>query len=522
MKARAIASLTLAGTLTIGLLVAFSTGAEAKNKDAYLPAFKAAYPELIGTRVDTCELCHDTIKKDGGDVEYKKNEFAKQWKEADKNFPAVENLDADDDGYTNLQEIQAGTFPGVASDNPSTVVTTTTIAAPAGSGEGIYQANCAACHGGNGGDLVPTSLPLAQLSNVVSSGQGSMPGFSGTLTSGEIQLVAEYLLNWSGSPTPTTTTVPGFVPDGAAVWAGSCAGCHGANGGNLISRGLSASQVVSVTNSGTAGMPGFSSQLSTAEVDAVASYVASLAPPPTTTTAPGSSPPDGGAVWAASCSGCHGSNGGDLAGRGLGASRVVSVTTSGTSGMPGFSTQLSTAEIDAVASYVASLGAPPTTTTIPGATPPSGAAVYAESCASCHGAAGGNLIGHSLTNTELRSVTVGGQGSMSGFGNRLSSDQIDAVVAYLSSVGAGSSVLSADSETADTDESAGEELESDQSALEEEAEVRQETAGLSLSDSDESEDGESPFIVVSILVVLVAIVGTVGVMWLRSVRALTE
>ena len=343
-----------------------------------------------------------------------------------------------------------------------------------------------------------------------------MPGFSGTLASADIQLVSEFLFNWNGTPAPTTTTVPGFVPDGATVWAGSCAGCHGANGGDLLGRGLSASRVASVTTNGTTGMTGFSTRLSTAQIDAVASYIASLAPPPTTTTAPGSPPPSGSAVWAASCAGCHGSSGGDLAGRGLGATRVVSVTTSGTSGMPGFSTRLSTAEIDAVAAYVASLGAPPTTTTAPGSPPPSGAAVYAESCASCHGAAGGNLIGHSLTNTELRSITVGGQGSMSGFGNRLRSEQTDAVVAYLSSLGAGSSALSADSESTE------EELESDLSAREEEPEVRQETAGLSLGDSNESDDGDSPFIIVSILVILVGIAGTVGVMWLRSVRVLTE
>jgi len=111
---------------------------------------------------------------------------------------------------------------------------------------------------------------------------------------------------------------------------------------------------------------------------------------------------------------------------------------------------------------------------------------------------------------------------MSGFGSRLSSEQIDAVVAYLSSLGAGSSVLSADSESAGTAEPAEEELESDLSAQGEEPEVRQETAGLSLGDSSESDDGDSPFIIVSILVILVGIAGTVGIMWLRSVRVLTE
>ena len=94
---------------------------------------------------------------------------------------------------------------------------------------------CAGCHGGNGGNLVPTSLSLSQLvATTANGGPAGMPSFSGTLTSGDIQLVAEYLFNWNGTPAPTTTTLPGIVPDGAAVWSGSCAGCHGSNGGNLL------------------------------------------------------------------------------------------------------------------------------------------------------------------------------------------------------------------------------------------------------------------------------------------------
>ncbi|MDH5371870.1 MAG: c-type cytochrome, partial [Acidimicrobiia bacterium] len=414
----------------------------AKDRSEFLPAFKLAYPAAASSRIANCTLCHNI---QGG--EYKLNPYARQWKE-DENFQAIEGLDADGDGYSNLTEIQAATFPGDASDNPSTVVTTTTVAAPPGSGEAIYQANCAGCHGGAGGNLVGRSLTLSRISSVVTSGTTGMSGYSGSLSSGEIQLVSEYVFNVISAPTTTTTTAPGTPPppppNGSALYASRCSACHGANGGDLVTSTLSHSQMVSVTTSGRASMPSFSGSLTGAEIEAIITYVDSIAPPTTTTTAPGTPPPpppNGSAVFASNCAGCHGSNGGDLVGRGLTKAQVSSTTNNGTSGMPGFSSRLSTAEVDAVSSYVASLGgaAPTTTTTAPGSPPPSGSAVFAENCAVCHGAGGGDLVGHSLTNSQLLSTTNNGQGTMPAFSSRLSTEQINAVVAYLSSLGSDSS-----------------------------------------------------------------------------------
>jgi mono/diheme cytochrome c family protein len=193
MKARAIASLTLVGTLTVALLLVLGTRAEAKEK--FLDDFQETYPAAVGTRLDGCSLCHFTDSNGKWD----ENQFAEEYEEADKDFGSIQNLDTDGDGFTNLQEIQAGTFPGDASDNPNTYVPP-----QAGSGAAVFEANCAGCHGSNGGDLVPTSLSLSQLVGITTSGRGNMPAFSGTLTSADIQLVSEYLFNWNGTPTPTT------------------------------------------------------------------------------------------------------------------------------------------------------------------------------------------------------------------------------------------------------------------------------------------------------------------------------
>ena len=71
----------------------------------------------------------------------------------------------------------------------------------------------------------------------------------------------------------TTTAAPG---SGGALYAGSCASCHGAGGGNLVPTSLSRSQLISVTTNGTGGMPGFAGSLSPAEIGSIADYL--LAP----------------------------------------------------------------------------------------------------------------------------------------------------------------------------------------------------------------------------------------------------
>jgi mono/diheme cytochrome c family protein len=456
VKTRAAATLTLGAALAFGLMFMLAQGVEAKPKSEFLPAFEATYPGAVGSRIDSCTVCHNIQGS-----EYKLNSYAKQWKE-DENFTAINNLDADGDGYTNLEEIQAHTFPGNASDNPSTVTTTTTVpgattttAAP-GSGAAIYQANCASCHGGGGGNLVPTTLALSQIVNVVSNGRGTMPGYSGSLTSAEIQSVSAYLFNWAATPTTTTTTTPGAPPppppDGRALYGGSCTGCHGANGGDLAGTSLTRSQLVgSIANGTTTGMPSYGSTYDAAQIDAIADYLLSLASSPTTTTTtipgfPPPPPPSGSAVYSSQCAACHGASGGDRVGRSLTTGRISTVINNGTTGMPGFTTRLSKAERDAVAAYVAgkaASGSAVTTTTVPGSPPPSGAAVFADSCAVCHGGSGGDLVGHSLSDPQLTSVVSRGKGSMPAYASRLSATQIDAVITYLSSLGSNPSTATA-------------------------------------------------------------------------------
>jgi len=69
-------------------------------------AMVAKYPQIRQTQVDSCTTCHMPVAKDF------LNEYGLALKEAKLDFAQVEALDSDQDGRTNLAEIQALSFPG--------------------------------------------------------------------------------------------------------------------------------------------------------------------------------------------------------------------------------------------------------------------------------------------------------------------------------------------------------------------------------------------------------------------------
>jgi mono/diheme cytochrome c family protein len=90
----------------------------------------------------------------------------------------------------------------------------------------------------------------------------------------------------SSSSSSTSSAASSSAPGGAAVFASAgCAGCHtlksagatGSIGPNLDQVHPSASTVASIVRSGAGTMPSFSGKLSSAQIAAVASYVASSA-----------------------------------------------------------------------------------------------------------------------------------------------------------------------------------------------------------------------------------------------------
>jgi hypothetical protein len=101
---------TLVGFLTVAVII--GTALSALAVGSYLSQFNAQYG-TTGTNLDTCLICHGA----GGPPN---NPYGADYAANGYNFASIEQLDSDGDGYTNLEEITAGTFPGDASDFPGT------------------------------------------------------------------------------------------------------------------------------------------------------------------------------------------------------------------------------------------------------------------------------------------------------------------------------------------------------------------------------------------------------------------
>jgi len=84
--------------------------------DTYMNLARTRYPFITGSRIGNCRLCH--ISESGGPV---LNNYGWDWRDAGGDgaaFTAVGGIDSDSDGFDNLTEITALTFPGVSSDFP--------------------------------------------------------------------------------------------------------------------------------------------------------------------------------------------------------------------------------------------------------------------------------------------------------------------------------------------------------------------------------------------------------------------
>ncbi len=82
----------------------------------------AKYPILSGSSLQTCDLCHTASVPN-------LNPFGAAYKANGRNnaaFGSIENLDSDGDGFTNIQEINALTFPGNPASFPAVPTATNT------------------------------------------------------------------------------------------------------------------------------------------------------------------------------------------------------------------------------------------------------------------------------------------------------------------------------------------------------------------------------------------------------------
>lgn len=92
-----------------GLLVS-----PAESKPEYLSEFNARY-KTAGSHLDTCSTCHASTSPSKENL----NPYGKDFGAANHDFGAIEAKDSDGDGFSNIDEINAGTFPGDPNENPN-------------------------------------------------------------------------------------------------------------------------------------------------------------------------------------------------------------------------------------------------------------------------------------------------------------------------------------------------------------------------------------------------------------------
>ncbi len=105
-------------TIGIGLFLSIFPAAFALS--SYLTTFVNTYPAAKSTSLNSCVLCH--VNPAGGGT---RNAYGEAFRTAGHSFTAIEAADSDGDGYTNIQEINAGTFPGDSTSHPGGTTDTT-------------------------------------------------------------------------------------------------------------------------------------------------------------------------------------------------------------------------------------------------------------------------------------------------------------------------------------------------------------------------------------------------------------
>ena len=112
--------------ILLAVMVASSDPQSGRALPGDLSSATSKYPNIAASSLNNCTLCHTanipTL-----------NPYGAAYKNNGRNtaaFGAIENIDSDGDGFTNIQEINALTFPGDPASKPAAAPTATNPPAP--------------------------------------------------------------------------------------------------------------------------------------------------------------------------------------------------------------------------------------------------------------------------------------------------------------------------------------------------------------------------------------------------------
>jgi hypothetical protein len=109
--------LILTAAFSLILAAGFFWNSQISTAKANFPDYQLAestYPKIVGTRIDSCSLCHTSTPN--------LNAYGAAYKAKGRgmasSLTSIEANDSDGDGFSNIAEITALTFPGDAQDFP--------------------------------------------------------------------------------------------------------------------------------------------------------------------------------------------------------------------------------------------------------------------------------------------------------------------------------------------------------------------------------------------------------------------
>jgi mono/diheme cytochrome c family protein len=315
-------------------------------------------------------------------------------------------------------------------------------------GQRLFSVDCSGCHGKS----VAFAGSESDLRNIIANGglHLQMPPWKGRLPESDVDLLAQFVIDPLGTP------------DAEGLFRQYCSDCHG----GLVPQASNLEEAREIILQGGPHqtMPVWGSVLTSQQLDALVSY--------TLEAARGTGPEIGQQLFAENCSKCHGDFGeggpnptraGDIIAP-ISSAEYLKTRDDTTlhaiisQGQPNFGMSpfgsafggpLDDDQISSIVAYIRSWEANPPVELPPGvasgAVALSGAEVYTDLCAQCHGNQGQGGVGTALADPSFQqsqtdqqifdSINLGHkQTAMIGWGEILTSEQIQDLVTYIRSL----------------------------------------------------------------------------------------
>lgn len=321
------------------------------------------------------------------------------------------------------------------------------LAAP--DGQRLFELNCSGCHGYG----VRYTGTESQLRDLISKGGQhlTMPAWQGTLSAADLETLANYVAN------PTDN------PAGKDLFGQHCSACHGDK--VPAAPDVASARTIISGGGGHVTMPVWGKILTPEQLDALVQY--------TLTASKGKGTEEGAQLFASNCAVCHGQFGEGGPNPANPSQTIVPISSAEflktrddftlrniiSQGQPNFGMSpfgaanggpLSDDQIDALVGYIRAWEANPPvnlpTEVASGRAALSGAEVFANVCARCHGAKGEGGTGPALNTSDfqnryddqslLNTIANGREATpMVAWGELLSPDQLQQLVQYVRTLG---------------------------------------------------------------------------------------